>query len=225
VGIGVMAKQDACKGIKRDNQVVPLLRFENEYAEFRGLGLEVKLPSLQLGEGSRIKFGIVGEADLSGYKAKDTPILAGMAERKSTLWVGAKAKWENELVDSSAELTADVSGNSKGRKFGLGVEKEWHLGARAMVIPCVSANWLDRKYVDYYCGVRAAEATAGRAACVGQSGVNVDIGLRTMYQFDKHHSMLLDVSITRLAAKPIKASPFVGRSSTNQVILGYMYSF
>lgn len=224
LGIGVISKQDAYKGIKRETEAVPLLRFENEYVEFWGLGLEVKLPGLQLDGGSRIRFGIVGEAELSGYKAKDAPILAGMAERKGTLWVGAKATWENDLVDLSAELTADASGNSKGRKFSLGVAKELHLGEHAMLVPYATANWLDKKYVDYYYGVRAAEATAGRAAYVGKGGVNVDIGLRAMYRFDQHHSMLLDVGVTRLA-RQIKASPIVGRSSTNQAIVGYVYSF
>ncbi|MGE3809398.1 MAG: MipA/OmpV family protein [Gemmataceae bacterium] len=224
LGIGVLAKQDAYRGIKRETQVVPLLRFENEYLEFGGLDLEVKLPGLQLGESSRIKFGIVGEFELSGYKAKDAPVLSGMAERKSGFWAGAKAEWEYDFVKVSAEWTADVSGHSKGRKFGLGLEAEWHLGEHAMLAPYVTAYRLDRKYVDYYYGVRAAEATVGRAAYVGKGGVNLDIGLRTVYQFDEHHSMLLDLSITRLA-RQIKASPLVGRSSTSQVILGYMYSF
>lgn len=224
LGIGVISKQDAYRGIKRETDPVPLLRFENDYVEFSGLGLEVKLPGLQLGEGSRVRFGITGEAELSGYKAKDAPVLAGMAERKSTLWVGAKAKWENDLVDLSAELAADASGHSKGRRFSLGAEKEFHLGEHTMLVPYVSANWLDRKYVDYYYGVRAAEATAGRAAYGGNGGVNVDIGVRATYQFEQHHSVLLDVGMTRLA-RQIKASPIVGRSSTSQVIVGYMYSF
>lgn len=224
VGIGVLTKQDAYRGIKRDTQAVPVLRFENEYVEFYGLGLEVKLPSLQLGEGNRIKFGIVGEFDMSGYKSKDAPILAGMAERKGGLWAGAKAEWETEFVSISAEWTADASGHSKGRRFSLGLEKEWHLGENTMLVPYVTAHRLDKKYVDYYYGVRAAEATAERASYVGKGGLNVDIGLRAMYQFDEHHSMLLDVGLTRLA-KQIKASPLVGRSSTSQVILGYMYSF
>ena len=184
----------------------------------------MRLPSLQLGERSQIKFGLVGEFDMSGYEAKDAPILAGMAERKGGFWAGAKAEWEYDFVKVSAAWAADASGHSKGRKFGLGLEAEWHLGEHAMLVPYVAAYWLDKKYVDYYYGVRAAEATVGRAAYRGKGGVNVDIGLRTMYQFDEHHSMLLDVSITRLS-KQIKASPLVGRSSTNQVILGYMYSF
>ncbi len=224
LGIGVISKQDAYRGIERDTEVVPLLRFENEYVEFFGLGLEVKLPSLKLGEGSQIEFGLVGEFDMSGYEAKDAAILAGMTERKEGLWAGAKAEWETEFVSISAAWTADVSGHSKGRGFSLGLEKEWHLGAHTMLAPYVTAQWLDKKYVDYYYGVRAAEATAGRASYVGKGGLSVDIGLRAIYQFDEHHSLLLDVGISRLA-KQIKDSPLVDRSSTNQVILGYLYSF
>ena len=226
MGIGMVAKQEAYKGIKRDTQVVPVLRFENEYVEFFGLGLEVKLPSLKLGERSQVKFGLVGEYDMSGYDAEDakkTPILAGMTERKGGLWAGAKAEWENEIVNVSAVWTA-ASGNSKGRKFSLGLEKEWHFGEHTMLTPYVTANWLDNKYVDYYYGVRAAEATAGRTAHVGKGGLNVDIGLRAIHQFDRHHSMLLDVGMTRLA-KQIKDSPLVNRSSTSKVILGYVYNF
>ena len=224
LGIGVIAKQAAYRGIKRETKAVPVLRFENEYVEFFGLGLEVKLPSLKLGGRSRVNFGFIGEADLSGYEAKDAPILAGMSERKDGLWVGAKAEWKNELVDVSAEWAADASGNSKGRKVSLGFKKDWHLGQHAMVTPYVTAYRLDQKYVDYYSGVRAAEATVGRAAYVGKGGVNVDFGLRTLYRFDEHHSMLLDVSVTRLA-RQIKTSPLVDRSSTNKLIFGYVYSF
>jgi len=224
LGIGVIAKQDAYRGIQRETQVVPLLRLENEYVEFAGLGLEVKLPGVRIGEGSRLKFGIVAEAELSGYEAKDAPILAGMAERKHTLWVGAKATWESDLGELSAEWAADASGHSKGRKFSLGVAKEFHLGEQTMLVPYIAANWLDKKYVDYYYGVRAAEATAGRPAYLGASGVNLDIGLRAMYRFEQRHAILFDVGVTRLATQ-VKASPLVGRSSTNQVIVGYMYSF
>jgi MipA family protein len=224
LGIGVLSKQDAYKAIDRETKAVPLLRFESEYLEFAGLGLEVKLPSLHLGEDSRIKFGIVGEFDLSGYKAKDAPILAGMAERKGGFWAGGKVQWENEFVNISAEWTADASRHSKGRKFSLGLEKEWHLGQHAMLVPYVTAHRLDKKYVDYYYGVQSTEATVGRAAYVGKGGMNVDVGLRTLYRFDEHHSMLLDLSVTSLA-KEIKASPLVDRSRTNRLILGYMYSF
>ncbi|RYE81773.1 MAG: MipA/OmpV family protein [Oxalobacteraceae bacterium] len=224
LGLGVISKQDAYKGVKRDTMAVPVLRFENEYVEFFGLGLEVKLPSLRLGPRNRIKFGLVAKADLGGYEAKDSPFLAGMAERKGGLWAGAKAEWENEFVDVGAELTGDASGHSKGRQFSLGLKKQWRLGQHTMVMPYVTAHRLDKKYVDYYYGVRDAEVTAGRAAYAGKGGVNLEIGMRTFYRFDEHHSVLLDVGITRLA-KEIKASPLVDRSRTTKVILGYVYNF
>lgn len=224
LGIGIVNMQSAYKGMERETKGLPLIRFENEYVKVGGLGLEVKLPSLDLGDSNRIKFGLVGRMAMGGYKASDAPILAGMAERKSGFWAGAKAEWDNDLAQISAEWAADASGHSKGQRFSLGVEKSFRLGNQLMIVPYLKANWLDKKYVDYYYGVRANEVTAGRAAYAGEGGTNVDVGLRTIYRIDRHHSMLFDVGATSLA-REIKASPLVGRSSTNRVVLGYMYSF
>lgn len=224
LGIGVINTQKPYKGMDRETKALPMIRFENEYVKVGGLGLEVKLPGLELGESNRIKFGLVGKMELGGYEADDAPILAGMGERKGGFWAGAKAEWENDLVEVNAQWLADTSGHSKGQRFSLGLEKNFHLGRQVMVAPHVTAHWLDKKYVDYYYGVRANEVTAGRAAYVGKSGVNLDVGLRAMYLFDKNHSVMLDVAVTSLA-KGIKDSSLVDRSSTNRVILGYMYRF
>jgi MipA family protein len=212
LGVGVISQQEAYRAIRRETKAVPVLRFENEYVEFFGLGLEVKLPGLQLGERRRIDFALVAEADLSGYEAEDAPILAGMTRRKDGLWAGARAEWEEGFVDVSVEWAADASGRSKGRRLSLGLEKDWHMGERVMLTAYLAAHRLDSRYV------------AGRAAYVGRGGVNVDIGLRTLYRFDEHHSVLLDAGVTRLA-KPIRNSPLVDRSSTNQLLLGYLYDF
>lgn len=224
LGIGVISGQDPYRGIDRDTKALPMIRFENEYVKVGGLGLEVKLPGLELGDSGRINFGLVGKAELGGYEASDSPFLAGMAERKGGFWAGAKAEWENELVDVSAQWTADTSGKSKGQRFSLGLEKKWRVGRQVMVVPHITAHWLDKKYVDYYYGVRTNEVTPDRAAYAGKAGANVEVGLRTMYMFDRNHSLMLDVAVTSLA-KGIKDSPLVDRSSTNRVILGYIYSF
>ncbi len=210
--------------MERQTRAWPLIRFENEYVKVAGLGLEVKLANLELGSSNRVKFGLVGRLDMAGYEASDAPILAGMAKRRSGFWVGARAEWDNGLAPISAEWTADASGHSKGQRFSLGLEKSFRLGRQVMLAPYLRANWLDAKYVDYYYGVRAAEVRAGRVAYAGQGGVNVDAGLRTLYLFDRHHSLLLDVAVTGLANE-IKASPLVDRSTANRVLMGYSYSF
>jgi outer membrane protein len=224
LGLGVANTQKPYKGMERETRALPMLRFENEYVRVGGLGLEVKLPSWELGGGQRVKFGIVGRLDLNGYEAGDAPILAGMAERKGGFWVGGRAEWQNEVAELSAAWVADASGHSKGQRFSLGLEKNWRLGRQVMLVPHLTAHWMDRKYVDYYYGVRVEEAAAGRAAYDGKAGVNVELGLRSLYLFDKHHSALLDVAVTSLARR-IKDSPLVDRSSTNRVVLGYMYRF
>ncbi len=224
LGVGVINMQKPYKGMDRETKALPMISFENEYVKVGGLGLEVKLPSLDLGESNRINFGIVGKMDLGGYEASDSPFLAGMAEREGGFWAGAKAEWENELVDVSAQWTGDMSGHSKGRQFSLGLEKNFRLSDKVMLVPHVAAHWLDNKYVDYYYGVRAGEATASRAAYTGKAGVNMEVGLRAMYQIDRNHGVLLDVSVTSLA-DGIKDSTLVDRDNTNRVLLGYKYSF
>lgn len=224
LGLGVINSQKPYRGMDRETKALPMIRFENEYVKVGGLGLEIKLPGLQVSESSRINFGLVGKMDLGGYEASDSPFLAGMAERKGGFWAGAKAEWDNDVAELSAQWIADTSGHSKGQRFSLGLEKKWRFGNKVMLVPHLTAHWLDKKYVDYYYGVRAEEATATRAAYVGKSGVDVELGLRTMYLFDRNHSVMVDVAATRLATS-IKDSSIVDRSSSSRVILGYMYSF
>jgi outer membrane protein len=93
-----------------------------------------------------------------------------------------------------------------------------------MLTPRLGASWQDKKYVDYYFGVRNSEVRIDRAAYVGKSGVTTEVGVRGMYMFDKTHSMFMDVGVSSLA-KEIKDSPLVDRSTENSVFIGYLYSF
>lgn len=224
LGIGVSSAQKPYTGMDRENRALPILQFENRYVRVFGPGIEVKLPGLRLGADQSIDFGLVGKYDGSGYEAGDAPILAGMAERKGGFWVGAKAKWRNPMADLNVEFLGDASGHSKGRQFALGLDRTWRLGGNVLITPRIAAKWQDAKYVDYYYGVRNAEAAAGRPGYVGEAGVNAELGLRALYRFDAHHSVLLDTSVTRLA-KEIKNSPLVDRSKENRVTVGYLYRF
>ncbi len=225
LGIGVASSQQPYAGIGRETKAIPLIRFENKYVRVQGLGMEVKLPSRVISDTQRFDFSIVGRrAPGDGYEADDAPILAGMAERKSGFWAGAKVEWENSLINVSADWTSDVSGHSKGQKFSLGFSRPWHLGQQWKLVPSLEVAWQDRKYNDYYFGVRDSEARPGRAAYQADVGVNVEIGLSGMYMFDKHHSVMLGVGASSLP-KEIKNSPLVDRSTENRVFMAYTYRF
>lgn len=224
LGLGAVSLQKPYAGVDRETKVLPVLRFENEYVQVFGPQVGIKLPSLDLGESQRFEFSIVGKYDGSGYKPGDAPVLNGMSRRKGGFWAGAKVEWKNDVADLSAEWLADASSNSKGQQFSLGLERTWHVGRHVMLTPRVAATWQDRKYVDYYFGVRSGEAAAGRPAYAGKSGTSAEVGLRAIYMFDPQHSVFVDAAVSSLA-KAAKDSPLVDRSNDNRVLLGYTYRF
>lgn len=224
LGVGAVSSQQPYKGIDRDSEVLPLIYFENEYLRVFGPTAEIKLPGLEISDTQQIDFSLVGEYDFSGYDDDDARILEGMSDRKGGFWAGAKVKWRNDLADLSAEWLGDVSGNSKGQRFTLGLERSWRIGEHIMLTPRLAAIWQDEKYVDYYFGVRENEARIDRAAYDGKSGINTEFGVRGNYMFDDHHSVFLDLKATSLANE-IKDSPLVDQSTENSVLFGYLYRF
>jgi len=224
LGLAAVSTQKPYAGIDRDNIAFPLVYFENKYLRVFGPGVELKLHSLDIDNSQRIDFRLVGKYDGSGYEDDDADILEGMSERKGSFWAGAKVQWETDLVDVSAEWLADVSGNSKGQRFNLAVERTWRFGEHVMLTPRLGATWLDKKYVDYYYGVETDEIRIDRPAYEGKSGVNLQLGVRGSYIFDAHHSAFLDLGVTSLPEE-IKDSPLVDRSTENRVLMGYMYRF
>ncbi|WP_313168209.1 MipA/OmpV family protein [Massilia oculi] len=227
LGVGAITFDKAYAGIDREHLPLPFIQYENRRLSIAGPQVGVKLLSLDPSPAHTVNLDLVVRYDGSGYDdddIDDTPILAGMRERKSGVWAGARIEWKSRWADLSAEALGDASGNSKGKRFNLGVERTWHIGERVTITPRVTASWQDDKYVDYYYGVRADEARAGRAAYRGESGVNAEAGLRAMYMFDRRHSILVDLEVSRLADE-IRDSPLVDRSTENRVLVGYLYRF
>jgi outer membrane protein len=224
LGLGMASAQKAYNGIDRDNMAIPLLYYENKWVRLMGPSLDVKLPSLSLGPSERLDFRLLARYDGSGYEADDAPILAGMAERKSSVWVGGKASLRSGPWELVGEAVADASGHSKGYRASFTVERSFRLGDGLMLNPRLGTNWLSNNYVNYYYGVRANEAMPGRSAYLGQAAFNVELGARATYVFNRTQSVFLDVGLTSLASE-IKDSPLVGRSTENRVFLGYLYRF
>jgi outer membrane protein len=224
LGLAAISVQKAYRGMDRETKALPLIAYENRYVKLGGPNLEIKLPGIELSESQRLDFSVVTRLfDRAGYEAKDSPALAGMAERKSSVWFGARMEWANDFADVKLEWLG-ASGNSKGQRLALGLERKIMASPNLMLIPQVGLEWVDKKYVDYYYGVRANETRAGRAAYTGKAALNPEIGLTGIYRFDRHHSMMLSVGMRSLG-KEIKDSPIVDRSSENRVMLGYKYSF
>ncbi len=218
LGLAVAADRKPYRDFDDKLQPLPLLTYENRWIHIAGPGVDVKLPSVgPVGLRLRSRFGF------DGYEADDSTWLAGMRERKSSLWLGAAATWDTGPVQLSAELLADASGHSKGRQFTLKAERRFQQGAWD-ITPRVQVQQQDRKYVDYYYGVEGTEARLGRPAYEGSSTVNLQAGVRVGYTLAPRQWVFVDLSSTRLGSA-IRNSPLVDKSSQPAVVAGYLYRF
>lgn len=224
LGIGGKSSQPPYVDVDRDNTVLPLLHFENRSIRFFVNALDVKLFNIALSEDNKINFALVGRWDGSGYKADDSWMLEGMDERKSGLWAGAKMQWHSHMFNITTDWTHDVSGHSKGQRIRVDLSRAWKLGEHFRLKPYIGLAWYDEKFVDYYYGVTQGEALAERPEYHGDAGINAAAGLMGTYQFNQHHSIMLDIRTQRLSSE-IKDSPLVDSSSENRIYFGYMYYF
>ena len=131
-----------------------------------------------------------------------------METRKGSLWIGPGAQWKTDIAKVSFDVMGDALGKSKGIQAKLGAEHSFRAGP-FIFMPHVAAELADKKYVDYYYGVRASEATAQRPAYDGRSTINFEGGLRTVFMLTPWNSIFADASVRRSA----RASP-TARSST-----------
>lgn len=225
LGLAAGSVQKPYNGMARKAIALPLLSYENQYIKLSSPNLEVKLPGLTFSDSSRLRFSLEARFfSEGGYQASDSAALAGMAERKSSAWIGPAVRWETSIADVKLELLGDASGHSKGRRVALGLQRRWVLGNHLMLVPQVGVEWVDEKYVTYYYGVLASEATPERAAYAGQSTMNVGASLSAVYRFDRQQSLVLNAGVKSLG-KEIKNSPIVGRSTENRLTVGYLYRF
>ena len=218
LGIGVAMERKPYRDFDDKAKALPMLTYENKWVSIAIPSVDVKLPSA-----GPVSLRLRARYAADGYDADDSPFLNGMDKRKGSLWLGGAAIWRNDIANLSAELLADGSGNSKGTRFKVQVDRRFSSGAFGFT-PRLATHWVDRKYVDYYYGVAAAEARSDRAEYAGKATANIEVGLRVDYAVAPKQTVFLDVSATSLGSG-IKNSPLVGRSNQTGVRLGYVYRF
>lgn len=218
LGLAVMSERTPYRGVENKTRVLPVITFENRWVRLSGPGLELKL-----GQSGPVRFGLTAGLSGDGYKPGDSAFLAGMAERKSGVWLGARAQLATDWAHFSAQWSGDASGHSEGQRFRLGVERRFALGDIG-ISPRLSALWSDGKTNQYNYGVRAAEATAQRPAYSPGAGVDTEVGVRLDYRIAPKQVLFADLGVRSLGSE-VRNSPLVDRSSVSEARLGYLHRF
>ena len=219
-GLGVAAAvvQQPYRGVERKTTGLPLVSYDGTWINVSGPRADLKLLSTD-SISLRLRARYAGD----GYDADDSPFLAGMQDRKSSLWLGGAAIWRTDIATFTGELLGDALSNSKGLRLKLQADRRFPAGSFGFT-PRVAVEWLDRKYVNYYYGVRPDEVLPGRTLYEGASTANLEVGVRADYSPSRKHSLFVDLGTTRLG-KGIKDSPLVERTGQTTVSAGYQYRF
>lgn len=218
LGLVVMPQKKIYRGMDDKLEVWPLITYENRWVKLAGPGLDIKL-----GKTGSLSYALTANYVGAGYKADDSSYLEGMDERKGGVWLGGRLTWTTEMANLSAAWQADASGNSNGQKFSVGLSRRFAWSQWGLT-PRLTATWHNDDYVDYYYGVTAAEARAGRLQYTGSAAINTEIGLRLDYRVTAAQTVFLDTGLVLLGSS-IKDSPLVDRRTSPELRLGYLYRF
>lgn len=224
LGLAVASESRPYRDIEHKPTALPLLMFENRWVRVLGPTLDVKLGSHQGQATGRPAATLRVRLADEGYEAKDSPSLAGMAERTSGVWLGGSAAWRLDAVTLTGEVLADASGHSQGVRASLGLERPFRLGARVEITPRLVVHRLDRKVVDYYYGVRPEEALATRPAYRGEAATHVEAGLSIGTAIAPHQRLSLDLASTRWGSA-VRRSPLVDGSRQDSVRVSFLHLF
>ena len=224
-GLGVAARASTSPylggGTRYD--LMPLYLYEGERLFLHANRAGVKLFS----EGDRSegqRFDLFVEQRFEGFPAENLPAsLAGMAPRDSGIDLGLAYRLRQSWGTLRAEVVRDVGSASRGYEARLGYGYEWRSGPWSLR-PDVSLSWRDAKLNNYYYGVRANEAIAGRTAYTPGAGTQAQLGLYGSYEVSERWRLLAGVSTT-LLGDSVKNSPIVQKRVLPALYLGAAYDF
>ena len=173
-------------------------------------------------EGQR--FDLFMEQRFEGFPSDRLPAsLVGMSTRDSGVDLGLAYRLRQSWGTLRAELMRDVDSASSGTEARLGYSYEWRSGPWSLR-PDMSVSWRDAKLNNYYYGVRANEARAGRAAYAPGSGMQSQLGLYGAYDVSQRWRLLAGVSATVLGGS-VKNSPIVQQRVLPALSIGAAYDF
>lgn len=218
LGIGAAVVDKPYRKADREVYPLPIVSYENKWISASIPTFDIKLFSTD-----SLSFRLRARWTGEGYKAKDSPYLDGMDERKASIWAGGAVMWNTKFANVTGEFLADAMGNSKGTRARLQIDRRFTAGIFGLT-PRIAAEWVNDKYVDYYYGVKTHEIQTSRSLYEGKATTNMQIGLRMDYKPSGPHTVFFDVGATRFG-NAVKDSPLVDQPNQNTFAFGYVYHF
>lgn len=198
--------------------VLPYVAYEGDRVNASLFGASYRLT----GDGP-LDVALIAAPRFQLVEPADSPFLAGMEKRRSTLEGGISVRYATDAGQFRLEALTDTLGRHKGSqvslKYGFGLQF-----GEVSVVPSLSVSWQDKKLANYYYGVRASEATATRPAYSTGSAVVPGAGIDIAWPVTDRVRLVAIAGYERLP-KTLTRSPIVDEDYTAQLIIGVIRTF
>jgi len=218
-GLGVVAAPSPYAGVDApDLTPVPFLNLELGRFYLRGVEAGYRLT-----QAGPLSLAAVVQPRLRNLHAGDSPALAGMETRRRTAEGGLRARLRAGRWHAGLRAVTDLLGRHDGQV--VTAEAGVRLGGRRLSLsPTAGVEWQSTAFVDYYYGVRPAEARPGRPAYAPGSAANPFVGAAARMRLGGSWGLFGYLRHTWLD-RAVTDSPIVDRSVVYSGVLAVTYAW
>jgi outer membrane protein len=204
VGAGVIGRSSPYVGSDTTVlQAIPAITYNGERLQWLG-------PNIQYGLLGSGKWRLAASAAyrIGAYEEDDSPALAGMDDRDSTLMAGLGVRYESDLgINMVLRYEHDVLGNIGGGTATARASKSFQLGW-LRIAPQLQLNWLSADLANHDFGVAADETTLARPAYDVGSFLSYEVGMSSFIELTEDWRIVLNIAAEKLPGD-VAASPIV----------------
>lgn len=204
LGLGLITRSSPYVESTRDvSQVIPAVTYVGERLQWLG-------PSLRFGiaGSNRLRLALAAEYRIGVYEEDDSPVLAGLGDRESTLLAGLAVQYE---MGAGFELEANYQHDALDRIGGGVASVRLSRGfpwGTASIEPQVAVNWQSSDMSNHDFGVPDAKATLLRPAYELGSTTSFEAGVGVFVELSEDWRIIVNIAAERLDDE-VTRSPIV----------------
>ena len=204
VGAGVIGRSSPYVGSDTTVlQPIPAITYNGERLQWLGPNVQYGL----LGAG-KLRLAASASYRIGAYEEEDSPALAGMSDRDSTLMAGLGVRYQadngiNLVLRYEHDVLDNIGGGSATARASRSFQFGW-----LRISPQLQLNWLASELANHDFGVAPDEATLSRPAYDTGSVLSYELGLTSFIELTEEWRIVLSVAAEKLPDE-VADSPIV----------------
>ena len=204
LGLGVITRSSPYVGSTKDvAQAIPAVTYVGERLQWLG-------PTLRFGllGSDKLRIAAAAEYRVGAYEEADSPFLAGLGDRESTLLAGLGLQYEfGDGFELEATYQHDALDRIGGGLANVRLSRAFPWGTTT-IVPQVAYNWFSSEFSNHDFGVPLAAATPNRPAYELGSTSSFEAGAGVFIELSEDWRIIVNIAAEALD-DDVTASPIV----------------